>query len=145
MCFSNTYFNPISSIKLITQSLIVSSDILVGSKPVSNNLSTFKKVFGTSPAHPLFPPVYSIFTFPFHFSRPHQTIDIKQSGAHVRAEWVEGRCYLKILSNLADRRIARARAVWKTETIGGPEVGKHKHLELTRFGAQAYGYACPYN
>jgi len=38
------------------------------------------------------------------------------------ASWTGGRTYLRILSNLADRRVARARAVWKTEEIGGPEV-----------------------
>ena len=38
------------------------------------------------------------------------------------AEWTQGKCYLKILSNLADRRICRARAVWKCDDIGGPEV-----------------------
>ena len=38
------------------------------------------------------------------------------------AGWTGGRTYLRILSNLADRRVARARAVWKTEEIGGPEV-----------------------
>lgn len=33
-----------------------------------------------------------------------------------------GRAELRILSNLADRRIVRARAVWKKEDIGGEEV-----------------------
>ncbi len=33
-----------------------------------------------------------------------------------------GTAELRILSNLADRRIVRARAVWKKEDIGGPEV-----------------------
>ncbi|RSN78034.1 hydroxymethylglutaryl-CoA reductase, degradative [Candidatus Methanodesulfokora washburnensis] len=33
-----------------------------------------------------------------------------------------GRVYLRILSNLADRRLASARAVWKKEEIGGDEV-----------------------
>lgn len=33
-----------------------------------------------------------------------------------------GRAELRILSNLADRRIVRARAVWKKEDIGGAEV-----------------------
>eukprot|EP00729_Bicosta_minor_P008483 gene8483-27537_t len=36
--------------------------------------------------------------------------------------WAQGKCYLRILSNLADKRLARARAVWKLETIGGEEV-----------------------
>jgi hydroxymethylglutaryl-CoA reductase len=38
------------------------------------------------------------------------------------AAWTGGRTYLRILSNLADRRLARARCVWRTEDIGGPEV-----------------------
>ncbi len=38
------------------------------------------------------------------------------------AGWTGGRTYLRILSNLADRRVARARAVWKVDAIGGPEV-----------------------
>jgi hydroxymethylglutaryl-CoA reductase len=33
-----------------------------------------------------------------------------------------GRVYLRIISNLADRRLARARAVFRAEDIGGPEV-----------------------
>lgn len=37
-------------------------------------------------------------------------------------DWTSGKCYLKILSNLADRRLARARAVWSLDTIGGPDV-----------------------
>src|SRR5690606_17288634 len=36
--------------------------------------------------------------------------------------WAGGRVYLRILSNLADRRLARARCVWKLDAIGGPEV-----------------------
>lgn len=38
------------------------------------------------------------------------------------AEWTGGRSLLRILSNLADRRLARARAVWAKEEIGGAEV-----------------------
>lgn len=38
------------------------------------------------------------------------------------AEWTGGKTYLRILSNLADRRLARARCVWRTEDIGGEEV-----------------------
>ncbi len=38
------------------------------------------------------------------------------------ATWTGGRTYLRILSNLADRRLARARCVWRVEDIGGPEV-----------------------
>lgn len=38
------------------------------------------------------------------------------------ADWSGGRVYLRILSNLADRRLARAHAVWRTADIGGPEV-----------------------
>jgi hydroxymethylglutaryl-CoA reductase len=33
-----------------------------------------------------------------------------------------GRVYLRIISNLADKRLARARAVFRAEEIGGPEV-----------------------
>jgi len=33
-----------------------------------------------------------------------------------------GRVYLRIISNLADLRLARARAVFRAEDIGGPEV-----------------------
>ncbi|HYD70048.1 hydroxymethylglutaryl-CoA reductase, degradative [Azospirillum sp.] len=36
--------------------------------------------------------------------------------------WTGGKVYLRILSNLADRRVARARAVWPVEAIGGQEV-----------------------
>ena len=36
--------------------------------------------------------------------------------------WTGGKYHLRILSNLADRRVARARAVWKAETIGGADV-----------------------
>ncbi len=38
------------------------------------------------------------------------------------AAWTGGRTNLRILSNLADRRVARARCVWRTEDIGGPQV-----------------------
>lgn len=38
------------------------------------------------------------------------------------AEWSGGRSCLRILSNLADRRIARARATWKLDDIGGEAV-----------------------
>ncbi|RIK98394.1 MAG: hydroxymethylglutaryl-CoA reductase, degradative [Proteobacteria bacterium] len=38
------------------------------------------------------------------------------------AEWSGGRVFLRILSNLADRRLARARAVWTTDAIGGAGV-----------------------
>jgi hydroxymethylglutaryl-CoA reductase len=37
-------------------------------------------------------------------------------------EWTGGRPLLRILSNLADRRVARARAVWRCEDIGGEAV-----------------------
>lgn len=36
--------------------------------------------------------------------------------------WTGGKVYLRILSNLADKRIARARAVWTCEAIGGSSV-----------------------
>lgn len=38
------------------------------------------------------------------------------------AAWARGKVYLRILSNLADRRLARAHAVWRTADIGGEEV-----------------------
>lgn len=38
------------------------------------------------------------------------------------AAWSGGRVYLRILSNLADRRLARAHAVWTTADIGGEAV-----------------------
>lgn len=38
------------------------------------------------------------------------------------ASWTEGKTNLRILSNLADRRLARARCIWRTQDIGGPEV-----------------------
>lgn len=37
-------------------------------------------------------------------------------------EWTGGRTYLRILSNLADRRLARARATWSLDAIGGESV-----------------------
>lgn len=40
---------------------------------------------------------------------------------HLEA-WTGGRVYLRILSNLADRRLARARCVWKADAIGGAAV-----------------------
>jgi hydroxymethylglutaryl-CoA reductase len=36
--------------------------------------------------------------------------------------WTGGKVFLRILSNLADRRLARARAVWSVEAIGGEAV-----------------------
>jgi len=36
--------------------------------------------------------------------------------------WTGGRVYLRILSNLADRRLARARCTWPSADIGGDEV-----------------------
>ena len=38
------------------------------------------------------------------------------------AAWSGGRVFLRILSNLADRRLARAHAVWKLADIGGTSV-----------------------
>lgn len=38
------------------------------------------------------------------------------------AAWTGGRQLLRILSNLADRRVARARAVWPKQALGGPDV-----------------------
>ena len=42
--------------------------------------------------------------------------------APVLADWIGGRSLLRILSNLADRRIVRAEAVWPAAEIGGTEV-----------------------
>lgn len=36
--------------------------------------------------------------------------------------WCGGKVYLRILSNLADRRLVRARAVWPADALGGAEV-----------------------
>jgi hydroxymethylglutaryl-CoA reductase len=38
------------------------------------------------------------------------------------AEWTQGKSNLRILSNLADRRLARARCTWRLADIGGTEV-----------------------
>lgn len=38
------------------------------------------------------------------------------------ASWTGGKTNLRILSNLADRRLARARCIWRMQDIGGPEV-----------------------
>lgn len=38
------------------------------------------------------------------------------------AQWTGATHHLRILSNLADRRVARARAVWKAQNIGGEDV-----------------------
>jgi len=38
------------------------------------------------------------------------------------ARWTGGRTLLRILSNLADRRVARARATWSVDAIGGTHV-----------------------
>lgn len=38
------------------------------------------------------------------------------------AKWTGGRTYLRILSNLADHRLARARCVWRADDIGGTDV-----------------------
>ncbi len=38
------------------------------------------------------------------------------------AAWTGGQTNLRILSNLADRRLARARCIWRTADIGGPAV-----------------------
>jgi hydroxymethylglutaryl-CoA reductase len=38
------------------------------------------------------------------------------------AAWTRGRVYLRILSNLADRRLARAHTAWKLGGIGGADV-----------------------
>jgi len=40
------------------------------------------------------------------------------------AEWSGGRVSLRIVTNLADRRLARARAVWPAAAIGGPAIAQ---------------------
>lgn len=37
-------------------------------------------------------------------------------------KWTGGKVYLRILSNLADRRLVRARCIWKLDAIGGEKV-----------------------
>ncbi len=49
-------------------------------------------------------------------------------------DWAGGRVYLRILSNLADRRLARARAVWPLDAIGGEAV-RDGMLSAYRFAA----------
>ncbi|EPX85687.1 hydroxymethylglutaryl-CoA reductase, degradative [Salipiger mucosus] len=58
--------------------------------------------------------------------------------APVLAEWTGARPLLRILSNLADRRLARARAVWPAAEIGGAEV-----VEAMLLGAE-FAEADPY-
>ncbi len=48
--------------------------------------------------------------------------------------WTGGKVYLRILSNLADRRVARARAVWPLDAIGGEAV-RDGMLSAYRFAA----------
>lgn len=45
-----------------------------------------------------------------------------ESLAPLIASWTGGKTYLRILSNLADRRVVRARAEWSCEAIGGESV-----------------------
>lgn len=58
--------------------------------------------------------------------------------APVLAGWTGARPLLRILSNLADRRLTRARAVWPADQIGGPEV-----VEAMLLGAE-FAEADPY-
>ncbi len=48
--------------------------------------------------------------------------------------WTGGKVYLRILSNLADRRLARARATWTVEAIGGASV-RDGMISAYRFAA----------
>ncbi len=48
--------------------------------------------------------------------------------------WTGGKVYLRILSNLADRRLARARATWTAEVIGGEAV-RDGMISAYRFAA----------
>jgi hydroxymethylglutaryl-CoA reductase len=58
--------------------------------------------------------------------------------APLLAEWTGARPLLRILSNLADRRLTRARAVWPAAEIGGAEV-----VEAMLLGAE-FAEADPY-
>ena len=49
-------------------------------------------------------------------------------------EWTGGKAYLRILSNLADRRLARARATWPLDAIGGEAV-RDGMISAYRFAA----------
>lgn len=49
-------------------------------------------------------------------------------------EWTGGKVYLRILSNLADRRLARARATWTLDAIGGEAV-RDGMISAYRFAA----------
>jgi hydroxymethylglutaryl-CoA reductase len=49
-------------------------------------------------------------------------------------QWGKGKVYLRILSNLADRRLARARATWPIDAIGGAAV-RDGMLSAYRFAA----------
>ncbi len=49
-------------------------------------------------------------------------------------DWTGGKVYLRILSNLADRRLARARATWPLDVIGGEAV-RDGMLSAYRFAA----------
>jgi len=49
-------------------------------------------------------------------------------------DWTDGKVYLRILSNLADRRLARARAPWPLDVIGGEAV-RDGMLSAYRFAA----------
>ena len=53
-------------------------------------------------------------------------------------EWTGGRVNLRILSNLADRRLARARAVWNLEDLGG------EHVRDDMLAASWFAEADPY-
>ena len=48
--------------------------------------------------------------------------------------WTGGKVYLRILSNLADRRVARARATWRLDAIGGADV-RDGMISAYRFAA----------
>ena len=48
--------------------------------------------------------------------------------------WTGGKVYLRILSNLADRRMARARATWRLDAIGGADV-RDGMISAYRFAA----------
>ncbi|MBT5919557.1 MAG: hydroxymethylglutaryl-CoA reductase, degradative, partial [Alphaproteobacteria bacterium] len=64
------------------------------------------------------------------------------------ARWTGGKTYLRILSNLADRRLARARAVWKPSAIAVKGLGKQnmpgKKVRDGMLAAYHFAAADPY-
>ena len=59
---------------------------------------------------------------PRRHGRQHRQHHGGEARARRSRRWTGGKVLLRILSNLADRRLARARAVWPLEAIGGEAV-----------------------